>query len=101
MATATTPMSEVSTRLLGFVSAVLIASVLGMSCGNAADNSEQDPPVKKSAAGICYAPESDAYPDTEEFKPYDTLEDCVISGGRLPDQAQAPQDQKVHDRDLP
>ena len=41
-------------------------------------------PVKKSSSGICHAPDSSYYSRTKKFTPYQTLDECLKSGGRLP-----------------
>lgn len=40
--------------------------------------------VKKSNSGICHAEDSPWYSRTKNFTPYDTLDACLKSGGRLP-----------------
>lgn len=45
-----------------------------------------DGPVKKSRNDICHAPGSRAYRSVKVFTPYDSLEGCLASGGRLPGQ---------------
>jgi hypothetical protein len=40
--------------------------------------------VKKSNSGICHDEGSRYYQQTKHFTPYQTLEDCLNSGGRLP-----------------
>ncbi|WP_300499798.1 HNH endonuclease family protein [Marinobacter sp.] len=40
--------------------------------------------VKKSNSGICHAEDSRWYSRTKNFTPYDTLDACLESGGRLP-----------------
>ncbi|WP_273207067.1 HNH endonuclease family protein [Marinobacter subterrani] len=40
--------------------------------------------VKKTSSGICHPPESSYYERTHDFKPFDSVEACVTSGGRLP-----------------
>jgi micrococcal nuclease len=40
--------------------------------------------VKKSTTGICHAPGTTYYAKTKNFVPYDTVEECLNSGGRLP-----------------
>ena len=42
------------------------------------------PEVKKSNSGICHAEDSRWYSRTKNFTPYDTLDACLKSGGRLP-----------------
>ena len=43
-----------------------------------------DPPVKKSKSGICHDKSSRSYIRTKSFIPFDTIEECLESGGRLP-----------------
>jgi len=43
-----------------------------------------DQPVKKSKSGICHDRSSRWYKRTKDFIPFDTLEECLESGGRLP-----------------
>ncbi|MGM7318417.1 HNH endonuclease family protein [Idiomarina sp. ST10R2A5] len=43
-----------------------------------------EPAVKKSNSGICHAEDSRWYSRTKNFTPYDTLDACLESGGRLP-----------------
>ncbi len=43
-----------------------------------------DPPVKKSKSGICHNQQSRSYKRTKSFAPFDTVEECLESGGRLP-----------------
>ena len=45
---------------------------------------DSNPPVKKSDSGICHARGTTYYSRTTHFKPYETLEACLKSGGRLP-----------------
>lgn len=40
--------------------------------------------VKKSTTGICHAPGTTYYDRTLNFTPYDTIDGCLASGGRLP-----------------
>lgn len=40
--------------------------------------------VKKSTSGICHVENSAHYERTKNFKPFDTLNECLSSGGRLP-----------------
>lgn len=40
--------------------------------------------VKKSKLDICHAQGTQYYSRTKNFTPYDTLEQCLASGGRLP-----------------
>lgn len=43
-----------------------------------------DLPVKKSTSSICHAPGTTYYAKTKNFIPYNTVDDCLNSGGRLP-----------------
>lgn len=40
--------------------------------------------VKKSKSEICHTPGSQYYSRTKSFTPYETLDQCLASGGRLP-----------------
>lgn len=40
--------------------------------------------VKKTSSGICHPPASSYYDRTKNFKPFDSVEECLASGGRLP-----------------
>jgi hypothetical protein len=44
----------------------------------------KDPTVKKSDAGICHDASSSSYGNTKKFTPFNNLEECVKSGGKLP-----------------
>ena len=41
-------------------------------------------PVKLSQAGLCHAPDTQFYAQTEDFLPFESIEDCLAAGGRLP-----------------
>ena len=41
-------------------------------------------PVKKSKTNICHKKGSKYYEQTKHFKAYNTIKDCIDSGGRLP-----------------
>ncbi len=45
---------------------------------------DSEPPVKKSSTSICHAKGSTYYAQTKRFTPYNTIEECLKSGGRLP-----------------
>lgn len=49
-------------------------------CGSQNDN----PAVKKSSTGICHKEGTLFYKNTKKFTPYDSLDECLNSGGRLP-----------------
>ena len=40
--------------------------------------------VKKSRSGICHAPSSPWYAQTLHYAEYNSLQECLESGGRLP-----------------
>lgn len=42
------------------------------------------PAVKKSRSGICHDRSSPWYEQTIHFEPFDSLKECLDSGGRLP-----------------
>ncbi len=41
-------------------------------------------PVKKSKTNICHKKGTKYYEQTKHFKVYNTIKDCIDSGGRLP-----------------
>ena len=41
-------------------------------------------PVKKSKTNICHKKGSKYYDQTKHFRAYNTIKDCIDSGGRLP-----------------
>ncbi len=45
---------------------------------------DDGPPVKKSSTGICHAKGSTYYVQTKRFTAYNTMDECMKSGGRLP-----------------
>lgn len=42
--------------------------------------------VKKSSTGICHAPGTIYYEKTKDYVSYDSIDECIASGGRLPKQ---------------
>lgn len=40
--------------------------------------------VKKTSSGVCHPPASSYYERTKNFTPFDSVESCIASGGRLP-----------------
>ncbi len=42
------------------------------------------PNVKKSSSGICHAEGTTYYSRTKNFTPYDSIDECLDSGGRMP-----------------
>ena len=45
---------------------------------------ENNPPVKMSKSEICHATDSSYYNRTKNFTAYETLDECLENGGRLP-----------------
>ena len=45
---------------------------------------ENNPPVKMSKSEICHATDSSYYNRTKNFTAYETLDECLEAGGRLP-----------------
>ncbi len=51
----------------------------------ACDNIQNiNPKVKKSSTNICHEKGSQYYKQTKKYKSFNTIEDCLNSGGRLP-----------------
>lgn len=46
---------------------------------------QADPPVKQSSSGLCHSEESPYYDRTKTLTGYESLEECVLSGGQLRD----------------
>ncbi len=60
---------------------ILIILILFASC----DNIQTDNPnVKKSTSNICHEKGSQYYKQTKKFESFNTIKDCLNSGGRLP-----------------
>ena len=49
-----------------------------------------DPVVKKSDAGICHDKSSPSFGNTKKFTPFNSMDECVKSGGKPPANAKAP-----------
>jgi len=43
-----------------------------------------DPPVKKSVNNICHPKGGAYYKRTKNYTPYETMKECIKSGGRKP-----------------
>jgi hypothetical protein len=43
-----------------------------------------EPPVKKSKNGICHPKGGTYYDRTKNYMPYESMADCIKSGGRKP-----------------
>ncbi|USE39512.1 HNH endonuclease family protein [Endozoicomonas sp. SCSIO W0465] len=52
--------------------------------------------VKKSNSGICHDRSSTYYSRTKNFTPYDSVQDCINSGGRLPKGSKSQPDGTLH-----
>ena len=66
---------------------LVMAAMWGLAtlCAQAAD-----PAVKKSESGICHDSSSPSYANTKKFAPFNSMDECVKSGGRPPANAPAP-----------
>lgn len=62
--------------LISFIAIISILFVSGCSSNN--------PAVKKSDTGICHEEGTNYYKNTKNFTPYNSLDECIKSGGRLP-----------------
>ena len=60
---------------------ILIALILLTSCDNIQNN---NPNVKKSSSNICHEIGSQYYKQTKKYESFNTIMDCLNSGGRLP-----------------
>jgi hypothetical protein len=58
--------------------AVLILPIILSGCAIGGPN------VKKSSTGICHAKGTSYYEKTKKFTAFDSLEQCLSSGGRAP-----------------
>ena len=57
---------------------ILITLFLLIGCDSASV------PVKKSKTNICHKEGSRYYDQTKHFRAYNTIKECIESGGRLP-----------------
>jgi hypothetical protein len=62
---------------------MLLTVGLLLSAYSFADDGSE-PNVKKSKNNICHDKLSRSYNRTKTYIPYDTIEECLASGGRLP-----------------
>jgi CDP-diacylglycerol pyrophosphatase len=49
-----------------------------------ANEDTSEPNVKKSKNDICHDKSSRSYNRTKNYTPYETIKECLASGGRLP-----------------
>lgn len=61
---------------------LLVLTACIMSIGAIADSS--NPPVKKSKTGVCHPQGGTYYGQTKNFTPYQSMDECIKSGGRAP-----------------
>ena len=61
------------------ISKLLFLLLFLTSCDNI-----QNPNVKKSTSGICHEIGSQYYKQTKKYEGFNSIEDCLNSGGRLP-----------------
>lgn len=60
------------------------AAAAAKPAASAAAPAAADPEVKKSKANICHDKTSPGYPQTKNFTPFASMDDCIKSGGRAP-----------------
>jgi hypothetical protein len=69
--------------------------------GSATDAEQVQPEVKKSRHGICHVRGERGYQQTTHFTPFESLDACLKSGGRLPgDNATSKSGAKTDDKAL-
>ena len=65
--------------------ALALSLVLGVGLSFAADKKEAaEPVVKKSDSGICHDKTSPSFGNTKKFTAFNSVDECVKSGGKLP-----------------
>ena len=60
---------------------MFVGMVLALMCTTAMAN---EPPVKKSNSGICHPMGGTYYDRTTNYEPFNSMEECIASGGRAP-----------------
>lgn len=63
-----------------YIILLFVFILLFSGCGSQNGN----PPVKKSNTGICHKEGTLFYKNTKNFTSYDSIDECLNSGGRLP-----------------
>lgn len=62
-----------------------LTMTLGLGVALAADKKEAaEPVVKKSDSGICHDKTSPSFGNTKKFTAFNSVDECVKSGGKLP-----------------
>jgi hypothetical protein len=74
------------TTWMAFLSAAVMSLSLSSQQALAAD-----PAVKKSDSGICHDSSSPSYANTKKFTPFNSMDECIKSGGTAPKNAKAPE----------
>ena len=64
------------------VAAALVTA--GVVSSLVSEPTSAESPIKKSTSSICHAPGTTYYAKTKNYTPYNTIDDCLNSGGRLP-----------------
>lgn len=73
-----------SVAKFNLTSLVFAVVVCALGAPVTAADPPKDPNVKKSDAGICHDASSSSYGNTKKFTPFNSLDECVKSGGKLP-----------------
>jgi hypothetical protein len=60
------------------IGSIIITLILLTGCDSASI------PVKKSKTNICHKKGSKYYDQTKHYRTYNTIKECIKSGGRLP-----------------
>ena len=74
------------TKTKGLGLSWMLAGVLAVTAGVPGDATAQG--VKKSTSGICHCPGGQFYDRTTNFTEYETIDACLVSGGREPQRGQ-------------
>jgi len=74
----------VKSFLKGFLGVFLILGILSAIFSGSASANDIDPAVKMSKSEICHAVDSSYYNRTKNFTSFETLNECIDAGGRLP-----------------
>lgn len=77
-----TPPTTTTSNIAPVVVGAVTATVLTPKVVDPANSTE--PEVKKSSTGICHAKGTRYYNSTTKYTAFNSVNDCLISGGRLP-----------------